>query len=216
VNIDGRRQVDIGPREDDDWRFDDRIDEDMQIGDHFYEHNPWKLDRGHLVRRLDPVWGDSVDEGREAALSTFHFTNCAPQHANFNRGKQIWQGLENYILDNAADHRLRATVFSGPIFSDQDPVRNEVTVPLEFWKVVVTLVPAGTLHATAYLLSQADRVRAIEEFVFGEYRTFQTNVATVADRTGIDLSALVPFDPYRARVERGPPIELASLEDIVL
>src|SRR5688572_27427321 len=33
VNIDGARTVDVGPREDDKWVFDERIPEDAQMGD---------------------------------------------------------------------------------------------------------------------------------------------------------------------------------------
>ena len=47
------------------------------------------LDRGHLVRRLDPVWGAEAEEANE---DTFHFTNCSPQHSKLNR--KTWLGLE--------------------------------------------------------------------------------------------------------------------------
>ena len=51
--------------------------------------------------------------------------------------------------------------------------------------VVVTVVDSDELHATAYVLSQADRVEAIaaEQFVFGAYRTFQRPVSEIAERT---------------------------------
>ena len=38
---------------------------------------------------------------------TFHWTNCSPQHEDFNRSPQVWAGIENYILDNADSHDLR-------------------------------------------------------------------------------------------------------------
>ncbi|MFF3249309.1 DNA/RNA non-specific endonuclease [Streptomyces sp. NPDC002870] len=47
-----------------------------RTGHPVYKNNP--LDKGHLVRRLDPVWGT----GREAETAnsdTFHCTNAAPQ-----------------------------------------------------------------------------------------------------------------------------------------
>jgi endonuclease G len=38
---------------------------------------------------------------------TFHFTNCCPQHERFNQGKNLWAGLEDYLLNRAADERKR-------------------------------------------------------------------------------------------------------------
>src|SRR5690349_10195784 len=54
VNIDGARLVQV-PR-DDRWVFDDRVPEEVQAGPEVYADND--LDRGHLVRRNDPVWGE--------------------------------------------------------------------------------------------------------------------------------------------------------------
>src|SRR5215216_622245 len=53
VNIDGARTIDVGPRKDDKWVFDTRIPEDQQMGNWLYDNNDF--DKGHLVRRLDPV-----------------------------------------------------------------------------------------------------------------------------------------------------------------
>src|SRR5687767_1744578 len=39
------------------WRLDRRVASGEQSGSELYSGNP--LDRGHLVRRLDPVWGDA-------------------------------------------------------------------------------------------------------------------------------------------------------------
>lgn len=52
------------------------------------------LDRGHLVRRRDPVWG-STTVAAQANLDTFHLTNAAPQVAAFNQDKALWAGMEN-------------------------------------------------------------------------------------------------------------------------
>lgn len=68
VNIDGesllrpRRRRDV-------WRFDPRIPQSAQLGNDLYEGN--NLDRGHQVRRLDPVWGDR-EEAMLAQEDTFH------------------------------------------------------------------------------------------------------------------------------------------------
>ncbi|QBE66443.1 hypothetical protein EWM63_28630 [Pseudoduganella lutea] len=54
VNIDGA-QAKQPKRERDSWHFDPRIAQSEQIGEALYARNA--LDRGHLVRRLDPAWG---------------------------------------------------------------------------------------------------------------------------------------------------------------
>src|SRR6185503_13327214 len=54
VNVDGRQLRRI-PRSGDKWMFDPRIDRILQAGDDIYRQND--LDRGHMTRRLDPVWG---------------------------------------------------------------------------------------------------------------------------------------------------------------
>ena len=54
VNIDGASGMRLR-REPDRWFFDPRVPQDQQTGEAVYEDNP--LDRGHLVRRLDPAWG---------------------------------------------------------------------------------------------------------------------------------------------------------------
>jgi hypothetical protein len=87
------------------WSFDGRLDEGDQFGDALYDGND--LDRGHMVRREDPVWGDE-EEARLANEDTFHFTNSCPQMAQVNQ--QIWLGLENYILKHARVDKMRVSV----------------------------------------------------------------------------------------------------------
>ncbi|GLF93138.1 DNA/RNA non-specific endonuclease [Streptomyces yaizuensis] len=54
VCIDGSLPQEDVPRGDD-WRLDPRLPGSAQAGKEIYANN--RLDRGHLVRRLDPVWG---------------------------------------------------------------------------------------------------------------------------------------------------------------
>jgi endonuclease G len=142
-----------------------------------------------MVRREDPNWGEDAEL---ADSDTFHYTNAAPQHSRLNQGKQLWQSLENYILNSARTQGFKACVFTAPVFGEDDPVLKEenVRVPLEFWKVVVMLDgDENKLHATAYLLSQGqlirklleerDRSEAVEGFVLGAYRTFAANVPRI-------------------------------------
>jgi len=56
-------------------------------------------DRGHLTRFKDLSWGLSKDEAVVATNDSFHFTNCALQLDGFNEGKERWQGLEQFLLE---------------------------------------------------------------------------------------------------------------------
>jgi endonuclease G len=153
------------------------------------------LDRGHLVRRLDPAWGDSFEQAKVANDDTFHFTNCCPQHKNFNQNDTTWAGLEDYILDNAIAQDLRVSVFTGPVLSDQDPHYREVQLPRQFWKVVALVKEGGSLSATAYLLSQESLLDDLEGFEFGAYKTYQVTVRKVEELTSLDFGRLKDDDP---------------------
>jgi DNA/RNA endonuclease G (NUC1) len=190
VNINGRQLVEKH-RAGDPWQLDPRVPEDHQVGGKYYAGTP--LDRGHMVRRLDPVWGENADL---AELDTFHYPNSCPQHKNLNR--KTWNDLEDYLYDNLQRDDMKVTVFTGPVLAGDDAVFHGVQLPKEFWKVVVILRDDGKLSATAYLLSQEDMVEGLE-FVFGEFRTYQVTVASIEKKTGLDFGNLRDFDP---RVEK--------------
>lgn len=189
VNIDGQHLVDMS-RDKDVWYFDPRIEKDYQMGPDVYTHS--KLDRGHLVRRIDPVWGSDAEL---ADKQTFHFTNCSPQYFELNR--QTWLGLENYIMTNAKAHDVKVTVFTGPVLRDDDEVyREKYRIPAEFWKVVVFVKDDGTVSATAYLQSQRDLISNLEAWGgFGEYKTYQVPVSHIEQLTELNFGELHNHDP---------------------
>src|SRR5262249_1371310 len=221
VNIDGEDSVRI-KRGRDPGVFDGALERKFQHGQKAFKDA--EIDRGHMVRREDPNWGD---EAETADLDTFHYVNAAPQHSRLNQGKQLWQGLENFILDSARTHGFRASVFTAPVFSDDDPVLEEenVRVPLEFWKVVVMVDQAqDKLHATAYLLSQGQMIgklledrdgsEAVEGFVLGPYRTFQISLKDLEQATKYDFGALKNVDPL-ARTRGGREAADANVPVVV-
>ncbi|OBQ82367.1 MULTISPECIES: DNA/RNA non-specific endonuclease [Mesorhizobium] len=223
VNIDGGRAVRI-KRGDDQWFSDGRIPREIQLGRNDFRDD--QIDRGHMVRREDPNWGEE-GEARLGNDDTFHYVNAAAQHSTLNQGKTLWLGLENYILDSARTHGLKACVFTGPVLrrddEEEEIVIDRATVPIEFWKLVVTLDAADEgLNATAYLLSQGDLIRrlledrsrreALEGFTLGEYRTFQISVADLAEATGYDFSAYFAADP----LARLPAAAEAAASDEVI
>ena len=188
VNIDGRKLRRI-PRGDN-WIKDSRIDQRAQFGNELYSQND--LDRGHMVRRLDPVWGTDA-EAKLANDDTFHYTNSCPQHKDLNQ--KTWNDLEDFILDTADARNLKVSVFTGPVFRADDKPYRTARIPREFWKLAVLVDDqTGKLSATAYLLSQAGMIEDLE-FAFGPFRTYQISLAQLETLTDLDFGNLLNFDP---------------------
>lgn len=187
VNIDGANGVKI-KRSADNWKFDPRISREYQYGEEVYTGN--ELDRGHLVRRTDPNWGKNALKANE---DTFHFTNSTPQHKNLNQ--KTWVELEDYIFRNAILYQLKVSVFTGPVFREDDMIyRQKYQIPAEFWKVVVMVKEDGNISATAYLQTQKNMIENLE-FAYGEYKTYQVPVRNIEKLTGLDFGNLSKFDP---------------------
>jgi endonuclease G len=213
VGIDGALLRDLD-RAGIDWRLDDRLPAAAQAGPELYTRND--LDRGHLVRRADAVWGATVAEAQAGNVDTFHYPNAAPQAASFNQGDQLWLGLETYLLDDAATYDRRLVVHTGPVLDPGDPVYRGVQIPLRFFKVAVFTVPdpadpAGdpVLGATGYLLDQTPQVGDLADVLaeaeaagqappLGPFRTFQVPITDLADLTGLDLAPATAADRFRA------------------
>jgi endonuclease G len=215
VNIDGKLRKQP-TRDQDRWFFDPRVSEDEQTGKKVYENNP--LDLGHLVRRLDPAWGSSAKTAKLANDDTFHFTNCTPQHKDFNRNKTRWAGLEDYILTNAANLHFKANVFTGPVLADDDDAYEGVQLPRQFWKVVSMVKTDQKLSATAYVLSQEHLIEGLrprEAFSYAAYKTYQVPVSKVEKLTGLSFG-LVHADPMATRDVAVTTKELDQYEDVVL
>lgn len=184
------------------WFLDRRIPEEAQIGEELYSGNA--LDRGHMVRRIDPAWGDLAEA---AVVDTFHFTNCVPQHESLNRRE--WVALENHILSNVATHGFKASVFTGPIFGGDDPEYRDVLLPQAFWKIVVTLhTPEEldsepTVASSGYVLSQEELITDLE-FAFGQFRTFQVPIDRIRKWANLRLDdAILDGDAMVTRDTEG-------------
>ena len=211
VNIDGNSLV-RPRRERDVWRFDPRIPQSAQLGNELYRGN--NLDRGHQVRRLDPVWGED-DEAMQAQEDTFHYTNSCPQHALLNQGRTQWAGLEDYILDNTDRRNLKVSVFTGPVLNESGVSYRGSLIPEEYWKVVVNVQADGKLSATGYVLSQGQFLGDIE-FAFGAYRTFQVTIRKIEEISGLSFGTLQDSDPIGHTEGFESVIEIESFERIIL
>lgn len=234
VNIDGAQLVDVDRG--DDWHLDPRIPDTEQTGENVYARND--LDRGHLVRRRDPVWGD-VATAERANFDTFVYPNAAPQAGAFNQSKELWLGLEDHVLAYARANGNRISVFTAPVLGG-DPVYRGVGIPQAFWKVAAwTTMQDGSpvLRAAGFLLDQSPQLGDIDlEEVrtqalldgspppLGAFRTYQVPIADISAITGLNLGDLTAADvlatPPSTREgdddERGLWFELSARSDIRL
>jgi endonuclease G len=94
-------------------------------------------------------------------------------------------------------------VFTGPMFSDIDPVYRGVDIPLRYFKVAVFL-HQGELAAVGYVVDQTPQLADLPEVPrpgavdeappLGPFRTFQTPIRDIAELTGLNLDQLVGVD----------------------
>jgi endonuclease G, mitochondrial len=128
--------------------------------------------RGHLVRRLDPAWGND-EQALVAETDTFHWTNCTPQVGFFNQGSadpavagsgrgKLWRAVENYVLRNAVAEKQRVTCFTGPIFADTDREFRGIKVPGRFFKIAIW-AEEGVLRSIAMIADQRKVIDAWPE-----------------------------------------------------
>lgn len=215
VNIDGATLRDL-PRTGE-WRLDPRVGEDEQTGPAVYARND--LDRGHLVRRRDPGWGETGD-ARAAMEATFVYPNAAPQAANFNQGPELWLGLEDHVLTYAEATAQRLSVFTAPVLAEDDPPYRGIRIPLRFWKIAAWDT-AGSLAAAGFVLDQSDLVDTRDGLLatapLGGFRTFQVPVSEIATLAGVDVGPLESADVLATRTVRpGEWRLLHALDDVVV
>lgn len=211
LNIDGDQTIPVR-RGNNRWRKDGRIPADTQLDrDDFSDPD---IDRGHMIRRAATNWGPDRATAERANDDTYHYTVASPQHEDLNQNTDTWLGLENYIMESTRTFGLRANVFTGPIFSDDDPPLGDsgARIPLNYFKVVSMLAEDGaSLHATAYVLGQSEfvlqmlRQDQMADFTFGAFGTFQVGIADLEAMTGYDFGPLRDADPL------GDPAAVLSL-----
>lgn len=148
------------------------------------DHRDRIFQQGHLTRRQDPLWGSDETVIR-ANADTFHVTNRSPQVGFFNMGTRKydseanhaggtlhWRALEDFSLNNAVADKARVSVFTGPIFDDENDIpwdRNMpgmagFKAPREYWKIVLR-VDDGKLFATALCIDQVPLIDYVPEAI---------------------------------------------------
>jgi len=233
TNIDGLKFKKV-PRKDN-WRKDDRLPKDLQFGSELYSAAKSNFDRGHMTKREDVQWGDTVGIALNAADSTFFYTNSVPQHKDLNR--DIWRSLEDYILHaEAKKSQLRICVFTGPVLSKSNPYfttpinNKQIQIPAIFWKIVVYEKEDGKIYRVGFMMSQNKLLakgNMIEELEseddifmrFKDAETYQVNVSLIEEMTGIQMPPAI--DSYTDdrdiklvmdEIEIDPDLESSSIE----
>lgn len=191
------------PRKDN-WRKDERVSKSHQWGTELYSAKFSDFDKGHMTKREDVQWGDTISIAREAAASTFFYTNAVPQHAKLNQ--KIWRSLEDYILHTETKERgLKVNVFTGPVLGSKDPFfvtlinGEQIRIPLLFWKIIYYVKSDQKLYCAGFLMSQSSllynneiveedttETTMYEEELFMEFKeanTYQVNISTIARLT---------------------------------
>ncbi|GAA3064701.1 DNA/RNA non-specific endonuclease [Actinokineospora globicatena] len=204
-NIDGTAMHRL-PRTGIAFTKDPRLPAEIQVGDEVYAGN--RLDRGHLARRADLLWG-SLSEAKRANRDSFRFTNITPQVDDFNQSVRqgLWGRLEDALYADVEVDRLRVSVFGGPVLGADDRPYRGVALPREFWKVIAS-VQSGALRASAFVLTQdLNRVESLE---FAEFRVYQVPIAELEPRAGLR------FDPVLTTADTAPPLaqDLAAREPL--
>lgn len=207
VNIDGAK-IKI-PTKGPGWRRDKRLPASQQTLAEVYGKVAGKglqIDRGHLVRRLDPVWGDQEVADR-AAADTFHYTNAAPQEHDYN--SETWGNLEDFVLARAAEREHKVTVFTGPVlrpddeFYGADLKGGPWQIPWSFWKIAIFRRPDNSVSVTGFIVEQTSTIASLFEAArFQPYtiegaRVFQRRITLIEQLTGLDFGKLRTMDRMR-------------------
>ncbi|WP_444637791.1 DNA/RNA non-specific endonuclease [Glutamicibacter sp. AOP12-B1-11] len=189
-----------------DFDKDSRLPEEFQSGNELYQGN--RLDRGHIARRADLVWGE-VAEAQQANEDSFFYTNIAPQMDDFNQSSQegIWGQLENALYEQVDVEGLKVSVFGGPVFQSGDQVYRGVGLPSEYWKLIV-FKEGGVLKARAFLLTQdLDQLRVA--LALDEFRVYQVSVGELEQWTRLEFAETLHLadDLVVVRVEEITPLD---------
>lgn len=164
-----------------------------ESADHGFGPNPW--DQGHLARRKSLSWG--VEEAaRIAERESDMWSNIAPQHENLH--DDAWGKIEDWMLERVENDGHRACVFTGPVFTEDDPEHKNgpeedpIRIPAGFWKVI-SVELTGAMRSAGFLVWQRD-YDSEAPLPFAPVLE-QVRLTTIEVLTGLTFPALRQFDP---------------------
>jgi len=207
-NIDGR--ITKPDSKEAPWQLDPRIPAQFQVDNTLYRGTD--LDRGHIAKREDLLWG-----GKGAAKrgndDSFCYTNATPQHVRFNRqAPALWKSLEDELFRQVDVDDLKISLIGGPIFGKSDRAFKPtgapagfkaVQLPKEFYKIVAYRdVADNRIKVLAFILSQASLVKgkieslAPEALDLEKFEMYQVRVTKIEKATGLTMAAFRRFDTH--------------------
>lgn len=196
ANVDPGRFQGKRDADGDKWYLDTRvaeIDKNAQVGTEFYkkqrqfeaDRTSSPFDQGHLTSREHLQWGDNDKEAKRNGDDSYHYTNCAPQHWQFNENKKangLWFRLEQTAINNLGNGTRLCTI-SGPVFDAplckpgydgklrldlkgkrvQDGSFGGVNIPKLFFKIIAYRVEKK-LRSKAFVVTQEDLLKTIDRY----------------------------------------------------
>lgn len=142
------------------------------------------FDRGHLCPSADR----SATE--QANSATFLMTNITPQTPDLNQGP--WEKLESYSRSMV---RRGGTLYivAGHYGARRERVKSKITIPTNFWKIVVVLPPNADFSAinadTRVIAVDLPNVSGIKE---KNWRDYKTTVRQLEQKTGYNFLSNLP------------------------
>jgi len=140
---------------------------------------------------------------------------------------------QDYLLDKAQTTEKLLTVFTGPIFREDDPSYGKGRtggpwkIPLSFWKIPVLQKTPTKIAAAAFIVGQTQYVQALYEakvfsglkpYTLDEMRKrqIQTTIKAIEEETGLDFSVVRPFDAQGTLESTRQTRWINDLNDIVI
>ncbi len=145
---------------------------------------------------------ESLGVAEAATKSKKKATKSAKKKAHPG-GQLYWRALEDYVLTNARADRQKVSVFTGPIFDEDNdfdwdrgrPDMKGFKAPREFWKLIMR-IDDGALQATALVADQAPLIDYLPEFImrgeaaikalpYEKVAKYHVSIAELERRTGL-------------------------------
>ena len=234
ANVDSNKFRGNRDADGDTWYIDKRTPEleKAQLGRDFYkkqkefeaDRTMSPFDQGHLSRRSDLQWGDDEEEAKRNGDDTYHYSNCSPQHWQFNQNSKasgLWFRLEESAI-NTLGRGSKLCLINGPVFdapmstlgSDgmmrlnlkgkrvADGKFGNVKIPKMFFKVIAYR-KGNLLQVKAFVVTQEELLATIDRFypeertavlTEMEVRLYQVKIADLERLTDIDFGPLASHD----------------------
>jgi DNA/RNA endonuclease G (NUC1) len=190
-NLDRERRR-VLPRGLDRFVRDPRVPAEAQAEEPFFKATD--IDRGHLVTRQEISWGPYFAGDEAVAAPKLQamvdvYTNVTPQYDTFNRF--VWTELERWVLTDHNKNATKVTIFTGPVFTNEDRLIDGARVPRRFWKIAVSARDGGGLIVDAFVVAQVDEKGDKLDIVRFQPSVFRARVSDIERMTGLDFGQAV-------------------------